>query len=111
MVDAFGVRKGMTITATKIMEEPAVIATQAKTVTGEAAPATGEAAPAPDVPVLVAEGNEEAVTAPAEAPTEAPAETPEAPHGMSTPLAIGVLCLLAVAALIVWYVLRKSRSR
>ncbi len=118
MVDAFAVRKGMTITATKVVEEPAVIATQARTVTGEAAPATGEAAPAtgvaapaPDVPVLVAEGNEEAVTAPAEASTGAPAETPEAPHGMSTPLVIGLLCLLAVVALIVWYLLRKSRSR
>ena len=71
MVDAFAVRKGMTITATKIVEEPAVIATQEKVVTGEApAPVTGVAAPAADVPVLVAEGSEQAVPAPAEAPPQ-----------------------------------------
>jgi hypothetical protein len=110
MVDAFGVRKGMTITATKIVEEPTVVVTQKKTVKGEAAPAapvTGEAAPAADVPVLVAEGNEEAVPA----PPEAPAEAPEAPHGMSTPAVIGVLCLLGLAVLIGWYFFRKNRSR
>ena len=39
MVDAFAVRKGMNITATKITEQPAVEVTQAKTVTGQAAPA------------------------------------------------------------------------
>ena len=124
MVDAWGVRKGMTITATKIVEEPAVVATQEKTVTGEAAPApapatatatgeaapapaTGEAAPAADVPILVAEGNEEAVPAPA----EPPAEAPEATHGLSTTAMIGLLCLLLVVAVIGWYVFRKSRSR
>ena len=56
MVDAFAVRKGMIITATKITEQPAVEVTQSKTVTGQAAP------PA-DVPILVAEGSEEAVPA------------------------------------------------
>jgi hypothetical protein len=119
MVDAWGVRKGMTLTATKIVEEPAVVATQEKTVTGEAAPApvtaapapaTGEAAaaaPAADVPILVAEGSEEAVPAPA----EAPAEAPEATHGLSTTALIGLLCVLLVVAVIGWYVFRKSRSR
>ena len=121
MVDAWGVRKGMTITATKIVEEPAVVATQEKTVTGEAAPATseaapaageaapvtGEAAPAADVPILVAEGNEQAVPAPA----EAPAEAPEATHGLSTTAMIGLLCLVGVVAVIGWYLFRKSRSR
>ena len=38
MVDAFAVRKGMIITATKITEQPAVEVTQEKAVTGEAAP-------------------------------------------------------------------------
>ena len=36
MVDAWGVRKGMIITATKIVEQPAVEVTQEKTVTGTA---------------------------------------------------------------------------
>jgi hypothetical protein len=104
----------MTITATKIVEEPTVVVTRKKTMTGEAAPATGEvglvtgvAAPAADVPVLVAQGNEEAAPAPA----EAPAEAPEATHGLSTTAMIGLLCLLGLAAVIGWYLFRKSRSR
>ena len=121
MVDAWGVRKGMTITATKIVEEPAVVVTQQKTVTGEAAPATGaaapatgeaaavagEATPAADVPILVAQGSEEAVPA----PTEAPAAAPAAEHGLSTTAMIGLLCLVLVAAVIGWYLFRKGRSR
>jgi hypothetical protein len=126
MVDAWGVRKGMTITATKIVEEPAAVATQEKVVTGEAAPAPvtippapstaapmpvttapAPVAPAADVPILVAEGNEEAVPAPA----EPPAEAPEAAHGLSTTALIGLLCLVGLAAVIGWYLLRKSRSR
>ncbi len=113
MVDAWGVRKGMTITATKIVEEPTIVVTKEKTVTGEAAPATGEAvpatgeaAPAADVPVLVAQGNEEAVPA----PTEAPAAAPEATHGLPITALIGLLCLLGLAAVIGWYLFRKSRS-
>ena len=39
MVDAWGVRKGMTITATKIVEQPLVETTQEKTVTGDCATA------------------------------------------------------------------------
>ena len=39
MLDAFAVRKGMIITATKITEVPAVEVTQTKSVTGAAAPA------------------------------------------------------------------------
>ena len=53
-------RKGMIITATKIVEQPATEVTQKKTVTGEAPPIAAEV-----VPVLVAEGSEEAVPAPA----------------------------------------------
>jgi hypothetical protein len=103
MVDAWGVRKGMIITATKIVEEPAVEVTQTKTVTGEAPPMPIAAG----VPVLVAEGSEEAVPTPAQAPVAAP----EATSGMSTTRLIGFLCLLVVVAGVGWYVLRKSRSR
>jgi hypothetical protein len=112
MVDAWGVRKGMIITATRIVQEPTVVVTQKKTVTGEAAPAAREAAPtapAADVPILVAEGNEEVVPAPA--PAAAPAEAPEATHGLSTTALIGLLCLLVLAAAIGWYLFRRSRSR
>jgi len=102
MVDAFAVRKGMIITATKITQEPAVAVTQSKTVTGQAAP------PA-DVPILVAEGGEEAVPAPAAEPAAAPAAAPEAASGLPSWL-IWLLALLVLAAIIWWYMSRKNRS-
>jgi len=108
MVDAFGVRKGMIITATKITEEPAVEVTQKKTVTGEAAPTS----PPADVPVLVAVGSEEAVPTPAAAPAApaaTPAAAPEAASGLPT-WVIWLLVLLVLAAIIWWYMSRKNRS-
>ena len=99
MVDAFAMRKGMIITATKITEEPAVEVTQTKTVTGAAAPTP----PPADVPVLVAVGSEEAVPAPAAEPAAAPAAAPEAASGLPTWL-IWLLVLLVLAAIIWWYV-------
>ena len=102
MLDAFAVRKGMILTATKIVEEPTVETTQKKTV-------TGEAAPPPDVPILVAEGSEEPVPTPTAEPTTAPAAAPEAASGLPTWL-IWLLVLLVLAAIIWWYVNRKNRS-
>ncbi len=98
MVDAWGLRKGMIVTATKIVEQEATEVAQEKTVTGTAPPA--------DVPILVAVGSEEEVPA-AEA---APAAAPEAASGLSTTAMIGLLCLVVVAAVIVWFVVRKRRS-
>jgi hypothetical protein len=115
MIDAFGVRKGMMITATKIVEEPATVVTQKKTVTGQAAPAPVVAeAPAPppaDVPVLVAEGGETPAPAPTAAeaaPAAAPATAPEAASSSSTWL-VALLILLALAGVIGWSVMRKKR--
>ncbi len=105
MLDAFAVRKGMILTATKIVEEPSVEVTQQKTVTGQAAPAP----PPADVPILVAEGSEEAVPTPTAAPTTAPATAPEAASGSPTWL-IWLLLLLVLAAIIWWYANRKKRS-
>ncbi len=102
MVDAWGVRKGMTITATKITEEPAVEVTQKKTVKGEAAP------PA-DVPILVAVGSEESVPTPTAEPATAPAAAPEAASGLPMWL-IWLLVLLVLVAIIWWYANRKNRS-
>ena len=102
MVDAFAIRKGMNITATKITEQPAVEVTQSKTVTGQAAP------PA-NVPVLVAVGSEEAVPAPAAEPATAPAAAPEAANGLPT-WVIWLLILLVLAGVIWWYMTRKNRS-
>ena len=105
MLDAFAIRKGMLITATKITEEPAVEVTQTKTVTGVAAPTP----PPADAPVLVAVGSEEAVPTPAAEPAPAPAAAPEAASGLPTWL-VWLLVLLVLGAIIWWYVRRKNRS-
>ena len=105
MLDAFAVRKGMILTATKIVEEPFVETTQEKMVTGTAAPTP----PPAGVPILVAEGNEEAVPTAEAAPTTAPAAAPEAASGWPTWLT-WVLVLLILAAIIWWYVNRKKGS-
>ena len=49
--DAFGLRKGMQISATKIVEEPQTVVEQQKQVTGTMPPPVP---PAPDQPILVA---------------------------------------------------------
>ena len=102
MVDAWGVRKGMIITATKIVEQPATEVTQEKTVTGTAPPPAG-------VPILVAVGSEEAVPTPTAEPATAPAAAPEAASGLPTWL-IWLLVLVVLAVIIWWYVTRKNRS-
>ena len=92
MVDAFGLKKGMIVTATKIVEEPETVISQQKKITGTM-PAPPPAPPA-DVPILVA--TTEAPTAAAEAPAEAmPAKLPKT--GSNLPLVglLGLLCLCA----------------
>ncbi len=109
MIDAFAVRKGMVLTATKVVEVPTVEVTKKKTVTGEAAPAP----PPADVPVLVAEGDEEAAPAATADGTAAPAGGTAAPPetaGSSSSTWLIVL-LVVVVALIAWVVIRKTRSR
>ncbi len=105
MLDAFAVRKGMILTATKVVEEPAVEITQEKTVTGKAAPTP----PPAEVPILVAEGSEEPVPAPAAEPATTPATAPEAASGSPTWL-IWLVVLVVLAAIIWWYLSRKNRS-
>ena len=125
MVDAFGVRKGMTVTATKIVEEPAVVVTQQKTVTGRAAPKVAEVQPTPppDVPILIAEGREvpvpTATTEPGATPAAGtepasgtePAAAPEAVSHFSTMWLIVLLALLVLAGAIGWSVVKKNRVR
>jgi hypothetical protein len=119
MLDAWGVRKGMTVTATKIVQEPAVVMTHQKTVTGQAAPKAAEVQPIPppDVPILIAEGSEVPVPAPT-ATTEPgatpaagtePAATPEAASHFSTMWLIVLLGLLVLAGAIGWNVVKKNR--
>ena len=118
IVDAFGLRKGMNVKATKIVEVPETKVAKQRSVTGTMPPP-----PPADVPILIAEENPNAAPAtPAEAapaePAPAPVSTnatepPAAPaetHAVSGnyPLLIGLLVLLI---LIVWLVARSVRSK
>jgi hypothetical protein len=132
MVDAFALKEGMNVTATKIVEVPTVEVAQTKTVTGEAAPKVALAAipiPTAGLPILVAESTPAAATTPqpatAETPAPAAAETPapatspataetpapEAASPASMTWKIVLLILLVVAVAIGWIALRKHRSR
>ncbi len=102
MVDAWGLKKGMKISATKVVETPAIEVAQNKTVTGEMPPPPPP--PPADVPVLVVE--EEEVVVPVEV-AQAPA--PELPKtGSELPL-IGLLGLLSLASALGLRTARKSR--
>jgi hypothetical protein len=121
MVDAFALRKGMVLTATKIVEVPASVVSQERSVTGTmptppvasetpAAAASQESsvrtaqAPA-DAPLLIAEG------APTATPPEA-TETPATPV-KTGPLTGGYLPLVGLGLLliIVLVVARYARSK
>lgn len=67
--DAWGLKKGMTISATKVVEEPVTVIEHEKTVTGSMPPPPPP--PPADVPILVAEA------APSPAPAAPPAELPK----------------------------------
>jgi RNase P/RNase MRP subunit p29 len=87
--DAFGLRKGMKISATKIVEEPQTVVEQQKQVTGSMPPPPTP--PAADQPILVA-------TAQAPAPPEtAKTEEPEKLPNTATPIPLlGFLGLLSL---------------
>jgi LPXTG-motif cell wall-anchored protein len=91
MVDAWGLKKGMNVTATKIVEEPITEIEKKRKVTGMMPPPPP--APPADVPLLVA------VAAPTPAPTVA--QTPATPEklpktGSEVPL-LGLLGFLSLA--------------
>jgi hypothetical protein len=103
MVDAFGLKKGMQISATKIVEVPMVVAKQQKSVTGTMPP------PAPaqlvNAPLLIAEGEP--------TPTQAETETPAAPANPIPTTGgylhwIGLLVLLLVT---VWIAAKSIRAK
>jgi hypothetical protein len=96
-VDAWGLKKGMKISATKIVEKPVTEVEQDAKVSGQMPPPPP--APPADAPILVA------VAAPAPAPAPAaPAELPKT----GSPLAlIGLLGTLSTAASVGLRVIRK----
>lgn len=108
MTDAFGLKKGMVVKATKIVETPEVVVTQNKTVTGTMPPAPPQqqaqkqpaaappAAPPADVPILVAVVEEETV-----ATTALPKTASELPL-------VGLLGLLCVGASFAMKIIRTS---
>ena len=89
MTDAFGLKKGMTVSATKVVEEPITVVEHRQQVSGTMPPPPP---PPPDQPILVA------AAAPTPAPAAAPA--PELPKtGSMLPL-IGLLgCFALLCAL------------
>jgi LPXTG-motif cell wall-anchored protein len=87
MVDAWHLKKGMKISATKVVEEPVTEMSVRKEVTGQMPPPPP---PPPDQPIIVAA----AAPTPAPAAPAAPAELPKT--GSPLPL-IGLLGFLAIA--------------
>lgn len=101
MVDAFGLKKGMTISATKIVETPITEVSETRSVTGQLPPPPP---PPADVPILVVV--EEEVPVPTQVAQAAPAELPKT--GSELPL-IGLLGLLTLASSFGLRTVRKSR--
>jgi hypothetical protein len=94
MVDAFGLKKGMVITATKIVEAPETVVSQTRKVTGTAPPPPP--APPADVPVLVATSEPTpAPVAEAATPAAAPAKLPKTASDLPLVGLLGLLCLAA----------------
>jgi hypothetical protein len=91
--DVFGLKKGMKVTATKVVEEPVTVVEHRRQLTGTMPPAPP--APPADVPILIAEAT------PPPAPGAAPAELPKT--GSVLPLIglLGGLSLLSSPGLMV----------
>ncbi|HTS59561.1 MAG TPA: hypothetical protein VMH03_18610 [Terriglobales bacterium] len=91
MTDAWGLRKGMQISATRVVEVPETVVTQQAKITGTMPPPPPP--PPADQPILVAV----IVPVPAPAPEAAPAPAALPKTGSSLPL-IGLLGFLSLAA-------------
>jgi hypothetical protein len=100
MVDAWGLKKGMKIAATKVVEVPETVVAQQRKVTGSSPPPPPP--PPPDVPVLVVEE----VSVPVEVAQAAP---PELPKTASPLPLIGLLGLLSLASSFGLRAARKGR--
>jgi len=101
MVDAWGLKKGMKISATKVVEVPEIVVSQQRKVTGSSPPPP--APPPADVPILVVE---EEVVVPVEVAQAAPAELPKTASPL--PL-IGLLGILSLTSSLGLRSARKNR--
>jgi LPXTG-motif cell wall-anchored protein len=102
MVDAWGLKKGMNVSATKVVEQPATEVEKQKQLTGTMPPPPP--APPADVPILVAESTPAAAPA-AAAPAAAPEKLPKT--GSELPL-IGLLGFVSLVAGLGLKAFRKS---
>jgi hypothetical protein len=94
MVDAFGLKKGMIVNATKIVEVPETVVSQQRKVTGTMPPPPP--APPADVPILVATAEPAPThTDVAEASTPAPAKLPKTASDLPLVGLLGLLCIFA----------------
>lgn len=96
MVDAFGLRKGMRVAATRVTEMPTEVITQTKNTTGTMPPPPP--APPADVPILIvmAVPVREPVQA---ASSEAPATLPKTASDLPLFALLGLLCVSASFAI------------
>ena len=97
--DAFGLKKGMMVSATKIVEEPINVVEQQSKVTGQMPPPP---APSADQPILVAQGSTTPPNLAEEAKNEPPKAEKELPQtGSELPLLLlaGSLSLIGAARL------------
>jgi LPXTG-motif cell wall-anchored protein len=99
MVDAWGLKKGMTVNATKVVESPTVVVAQKAKLTGEMPPPPPP--PPADVPILVVE--EVAV------PVQVAQAAPQLPKTGSTLPLIGLLGLLSLVSSFGLRTARKSQ--
>jgi len=100
MTDAWGLKKGMKVTATRIVEEPQTVVEEEKKVTGTIPPPPPT--PAPDVPILIAV----AIPAPPPAPAPQLAKTKLPQTGSPLPL-IGLLGVMALGSSLGLKLIRK----
>jgi hypothetical protein len=88
MVDAFALKKGMIVTATKIVESPETVVSHERKVTGSMPPPPP--APPADVPILVV------MAEPTAAPTaSAPEKLPKTASELPLVGLLGLLCIFA----------------
>jgi hypothetical protein len=105
MVDAFHLKKGMTVTATKVVEAPTTEVEQQAKVTGQMPPPPQ--APPADAPIIVAESKP---TPPAAAPAGGAAGAAAGLPNTASPIPlIGLLGILSVASSLGLKAFRSSR--
>jgi LPXTG-motif cell wall-anchored protein len=96
----FGLRKGMKVSAVKVVEEPLTQVNEQARLTGHMPPPP--AAPPADVPIMIAQNT------PPPAPAAAPAELPKT--GSDLPL-LGLVGLMLMAGWLGVYAFRKTREQ